>query len=179
MPVKRFRALFIYEHVYFYKTCVFKLKPYFLFIATKKMPLQFTFLSKMILYQFCAIKSMNFLPRQSVPYDKSRTTFYNLHFFYSHQKNVIVNKVIFYPKIVFIVSLYSWYISLYIAFIHSEKKNPKKCNFELLCIFYVSYDIQLLMHSKESRRFFFLYDCYVLGHYRRSKYNYQKMFFCI
>ena len=45
--------------------------------------------------------------------------------------------------------------------------------------FYVPYNIYLLMCFKESRRFFFLYDCYVLGHHRSSKYNYQKMFFYI
>ena len=46
--------------------------------------------------------------------------------------------------------------------------------------FYAPYNILLLMWVKESRRlFFFLYDYYILGHYRRSKYNYQKMFFYI
>ena len=34
----------------FYKTCVFELKPHFSFAGTKNMPMQFTFLSKAILY---------------------------------------------------------------------------------------------------------------------------------
>ena len=31
----------------------------------------------------------------------------------------------------------------------------------------------------EHKVIFYLYDCYVLGHYRSTKYNYQKMFFYI
>ena len=47
------------------------------------------------------------------------------------------------------------------------------------CLFYVLYDILLWMCSKEGRRLFFFFMTYVLGHYRRSKYNYQKIFFYI
>ena len=43
------------------------------------------------------------------------------------------------------------------------------------CLFYALDDIWLLMCFKKSRLFFF-FMIIVLGHYRRSKYSYQKMF---
>ena len=42
------------------KKGIFELKPYFFFTVTEKMPIQFSFLSKTILYLFCAKKSINF-----------------------------------------------------------------------------------------------------------------------
>ena len=96
----------------------------------------------------------------------------------AHQKKVMINKVISILKqclqLAYIRGIFSFVQHLYI-----QRKATKKFNFELLCLFYVPYDIQLLMCFKESRSFVFFYDCYVLGYYRRSKYNYQDMFFYI
>ena len=77
-------------------------------------------------------------------------------FFYSHQKKVIVNKVISVLKkhlqLASIHGIFSFIQHLYI-----QRKTTKKFNFELLCLFYVPYNIQLLMCFKESRRLFFFF----------------------
>ena len=98
----------------------------FFLIITKKMPIQFTFVSKTILYYFCA-------KNQSL-----------------------------------ISSLYSWYFFLYIAYIHSEENN--------LRLFIKVYLWIIVSFLWRAEGYFFLYDCYISDHYRRSKYNYPKMF---
>ena len=59
-----------------YKTCVFEPKPYFFFIATQKMPIQFTLSFKndfiLVLYN----KINEFLTQTKCLYDMSCTTFY-------------------------------------------------------------------------------------------------------
>ena len=131
--------------------------PHFFFQVTKKMPIQFTFLSRMILYQFCEIKSINFYLRQTVPYDMACTTFYQFAFFSIQKKKVIVNKVISILKwCLQLASIHS--ISSFIYHLYIQRKTTKKFNFELLCLFYVPYDIQLLMCFKESRRLFFFFE---------------------
>ena len=129
--------------------------PYFFFQVTKKMPIQFTFLSRMILYQFCEIKSINFYLRQIV--NMACMTFYQFAFFSIQKKKVIVNKVISIPK--WCLQLASIHcISSFIYHLYIQRKTTKKFNFELLCLFYVPYDIQLLMCFKESRRLFFFFQ---------------------
>ena len=60
------------------------------------------------------------------------------------------------------VSLYLWYFFLYIiAFIHSG-------SLKTACL------VRHLMCFRRVEGYFFLDNCYVLAHYRRSKYNYQK-----
>ena len=109
----------------------------------------------------------------------SCTTFYQFAFFLQSLVENNSKSSYFYPKIVFIVSLYPWYFFLHIAIVHSEdikediivhsghKKDnnsklnflvvlTKKFNFEL-CLFHVLHNIQLLMYSKESRRLFFCF----------------------
>ena len=145
MLVKNFHALYLL----FFKTYVFKLKPYFCFEVTKKMPKQFTFLSKIILYQFCAKKLIRFSFRQ--------VTLYNIllfQIFLQSPDKGNRKQSYFTPKIVFIVAsihgifFYSWH--LYI-----QRKTTKKLKFELLCLFYVLYESYLLMGFKESRVLFF------------------------
>ena len=46
------------------------------------------------------------------------------------------------------------------------------------CVFFLSYTIfSFKCILRRAEGYFFLYDCYVLGHYRRSKCNYQESFF--
>ena len=64
-------------------------------------------------------------------------------------------------------SPYPWYLFLCIAFIHSEGNNQ-----EILLWIVVTFLCPV-------QHFFRRGVGYVLGHHRRSKYNYQKMFFFI
>ena len=79
-----------------YKTCIFELKLYFFFIVTKKMPIQFTFFSNTILILVLRFAQSNqFLTQINCPVPHSTCLhFFFFFFFCSHQKKVIVNKVI-------------------------------------------------------------------------------------
>ena len=80
----------------------------------------------------------------------------SLHFFCSHQKKVIVNKVnSILKQCLQLASIYG--IFSFIQHLYIQRKTTKKFNFELLCLFYVPYNIQLLMCFKESRRLFFFF----------------------
>ena len=126
-----------------YKTCIFELKSNFLFTVTKKMRIQFTFLSK---------RKISNCPVQHIPYYFLLVCFFFLFFFFcSHQKKVIVNKVISFLKqclqLASIHGIFSCIQHLYI-----QRKTNKKFNFELLCLYYNLYDIQLTRCLKESRK---------------------------
>ena len=84
----------------------------------------------------------------------SCATFHQLAFFCSHQKKVIVNKVVSILKqCLYLVSIHA--IFSCIQHLYIQRKTTTKFNFELLCLFYVPFDIQLLMCFKENRRLFF------------------------
>ena len=70
-------------------------------------------------------------------------------FFCSHQKKVIVNKVI--SSLKQCLQLASIHGSFsYIQHLYTQRKTTKKFNFELLCLYHISYDIQLIICFKES-----------------------------
>ena len=111
-----------------------------------------------------------------------------------HYKKVIVNKVSLLPKIKFKVSLYSWYYrerererkrererERERPFIHSvenqEESIQQPLNYK---VFFMSRTkFGFLRCFKESRKLFFFFMAVVLGHYRKSTYNYKKFFFYI
>ena len=114
--------------------CVFELKPYFFFIATQKIPIQFTFSFKNDFTLVLCIKTNVFLTQAKCQQ-------------FSVIQKVTVNKFISILK-----------QCLQVDSIHGIfflRKTNKKFNF-------IRYDIQVLMCFNESRLSFF-FDCYVLG----------------
>ena len=69
----------------------------------------------------------------------SRTTFYQCAFFCSHQKKVIVSKVFSIVKQFLQLSIHG--IFSCIQHLYIQRKTTKNFKFELLCHFYVPYDI--------------------------------------
>ena len=118
------------------KTCIFELESYFLFTVTKTIPIQFTFFSERILFQFCAIKSINFntdklscatcLVQHSI----------SLYLFGSHQKKVIVNKVIsFLKQCLQLASNHGIFFLVYSIYTFSEKQpRSSTLNYCLFCM---------------------------------------------
>ena len=165
----------------YYKTCVFKLKPCFFVIATHKMHMQFKFSFKNGFTLVLCNKINEFLTQAKCPVrhgPQGNST--SLHCFAVTKKTVIANKVIsILWQCLQVASIHG--IFFCIQHLYNQRKTTKKFNLECLCLFYVPFDIQLLICFKESRRlfFFFMTNCYFLSHYRRSKCNYQKIFFYI
>ena len=92
-----------------YKACIFEKKPYIFCTVTKKIPIQFVFLSKTILYQFCAINSFNFqLRRLHYP-----VRYTSLYFIYNHQRKARVNKVVSFLKQCLQLALFIIYFLVY------------------------------------------------------------------
>ena len=109
---------------YFIKL-IFELKPNFFFTVTKKMVIQLTFLSEMIT-KFVQwnqlISNSDKLSHVTCPVSILLVFFF---FFFVFCFLLVTRRSYFFPQIVFIVSLYSWYFYLYIAFIHSDKNNQE------------------------------------------------------
>ena len=127
-----------------YKTCIFELKSNFLFTVTKKMRIQFTFLSK---------EKLSNCPEQDIPYNFLLVSFF-FFFFCSHQKKIIVNKVISFLKQCSQLASIHGIIFSCMQYLYILRKTTKKFNFKLLCLYclyYILYDIQLTIF-KESRK---------------------------
>ena len=165
----------------YYKTCVFKLKPCFFVIATHKMHMQFKFSFKNGFTLVLCNKINEFLTQAKCPVRHGPYEILLVCIVLqslrrrSQQIKLFPSYGSVYRQPLFTVFFFC------IQHLYNQRKTIKKFNLECLCLFYVPFDIQLLICFKESRRlfFFFMTNCYFLSHYRRSKYNYQKMFFYI
>ena len=96
----------------------------------------------------------------------------------SLEKNLIVKVISALIQCVQLASIHALFPCIWYLYI--QRKTTKKFNFELLCLFYGPYDIQLLnVFLRRAEGYFFLQDCYVLGLTIEGLNiaNYQKMFY--
>ena len=132
-----------------FKTCMFELKPILFLYSYQKIghTVYLSFKNNFMLNLYNEINYfLTSCPVRHVPY-----SILLVCFFFSHQKKVIVNKVIsFLKQCLQLASVHGSFSC--IQHLYIQRKTTKKFNFKLLCLYHIPYDIQLIIYFKESRK---------------------------